>query len=87
MTDTPVLFSTEGAIARITLNRPERRNAGNLALAEALDGAIKRFEADDTLQVAVLHGAGPVFCAGLDLAAFAQGHVADVLFRDGGFAA
>lgn len=86
MTDTPVLFSTEGAIARITLNRPERRNAGNLALAEALDGAIKRFEADDTLQVAVLHGAGPVFCAGLNLKSFLGGEAEAILYGAGGFA-
>lgn len=85
MTDAAVLFSTEGAIARITLNRPERRNAVNLDLADALAGAIARFEADETLRVAILHGAGPVFCAGMDLAAFAEGQVSDVLFREGGF--
>jgi len=85
MTDAPVLFSTEGAIARITLNRPERRNAVNLGIAEALSEAIARFEGDDALRVAILHGAGPVFCAGMDLAAFADGQVSDVLFRDGGF--
>lgn len=85
MTESPLHFATDGAIALITLNRPERRNAVNLALAEALDAAINRFEADDALQVAILHGAGKVFCAGMDLAAFTEGQVSDVLFRDGGF--
>lgn len=85
MTDAPVLFSTEGAIARIMLNRPEQRNAVNLGLADALSEAIARFEGDDALRVAILHGAGRVFCSGMDLAAFADGQVSDVLFRDGGF--
>lgn len=86
MTDAPLIYTTDGAIARITLNRPARRNAVDLALAEALDAAIRRFEADPSAQVAVLHGAGPVFCAGMDLAAFAEGAVEQVLFRPGGFA-
>jgi len=85
MTDAPVLFSTEGAVARIMLNRPEQRNAVNLGLADALSEAIARFEGDDARRVAILHGAGRVFCSGMDLAAFADGQVSDVLFRDGGF--
>lgn len=71
-----VLFDTfpdDPAIARITLNRPDQRNAFNTAMADALRDALDRFEADPALRVAVLCGAGKVFCAGMDLAAFAAG--------------
>ena len=85
MTDHAVLFETDGAIATFTLNRPERRNAINADLSTALAEAIARFESDPSLRIAILHGAGKVFCAGMDLAAFGAGQVDEVLFRDGGF--
>ncbi|MDD8024449.1 MAG: enoyl-CoA hydratase-related protein [Paracoccaceae bacterium] len=86
MIDAAVLFETEGALARITLNRPARRNAIDAAAAAGLAAALARFEADPDLRVAVLCGAGPVFCAGMDLAAFGAGQVEEVLFGPGGFA-
>lgn len=57
----------EGAVLTLTLNRPEARNALNLALTEALIDAMHRFEADESLRVLIVTGADPAFCAGLDL--------------------
>lgn len=66
-------FETHGAVALIRLNRPEARNAIDMEMMAGLRAALARFEADDALQVAVLTGAGKVFCAGMDLGAFAAG--------------
>jgi len=68
-----VLFETHGPTALIRLNRPEVRNAVNLALTADLRAALARFEGDPALRVAVLTGAGRFFCAGMDLGAFAAG--------------
>jgi enoyl-CoA hydratase len=57
----------EDAVLTLTLNRPEARNALNLALTEALVEALRRFEADESLRVLIVTGADPAFCAGLDL--------------------
>jgi enoyl-CoA hydratase len=59
------------AVLTLTLNRPEARNALNLALTDALVETIERFEADDSLHVMIVTGADPAFCAGLDLNDFA----------------
>ena len=69
------LVQTEihGPVALIRLNRPEVRNAVNLALTAELRAALAWLEGDDTLRAAVLTGAGRFFCAGMDLAAFAAG--------------
>ncbi|MFO0157623.1 MAG: enoyl-CoA hydratase-related protein, partial [bacterium] len=70
---TLVTFDTHGATALICLNRPEVRNAVNLALTADLRTALARFDGDPALRVAVLTGAGRFFCAGMDLGAFAAG--------------
>jgi len=57
------------AIATIVIDRPEARNAVDGPAAQALAEAFREFERDDTLRVAVLWGAGGVFCAGADLKA------------------
>jgi enoyl-CoA hydratase len=57
----------EGTIARITLNRPDKRNAQNRGLLVELDDAFLAAEADDTVRVVVLAGAGQDFSAGHDL--------------------
>ena len=67
-----VLFEARGPVALITLQRPAQRNAVHRPMADALRSAFERFEADDSLRVAVLHGAGGHFCAGADLAAVAD---------------
>jgi methylglutaconyl-CoA hydratase len=64
-----VLSESAGSgISLLTLNRPEKRNALTLALLEALLSAITAVENNATQRVLILTGAGPVFCAGLDLA-------------------
>lgn len=62
-----VLVDVEGDVCTITLNRPAVRNAVDGPMAVELRRAFERFEADDTLAVAVLTGAGGTFCAGADL--------------------
>ncbi len=79
-----VLYATEGPLCRITLNRPERRNAVHRPMADALRQALARFEADAALCVAVLHGAGGHFCAGADLSAVADPALRNELDPDGG---
>ncbi len=71
MTDT-VLIQRRGVVTIVTLNRPDRRNAVDPATGVALRQAFEAFEADDDARVAVLTGAGGVFCAGADLKAVAQ---------------
>lgn len=60
-------------MAVVTIDRPERRNAVDAATAAALVDAFERFDRDPELAVAVLTGAGGVFCAGADLKALAEG--------------
>jgi len=76
-------FDVDGAICTITMNRPERRNAVDGPMADALRVAFTRFESDPTLRVAVLHGAGDVFCAGADLHAVGNPELRNELTPDG----
>jgi len=57
----------EGAVATLTLNRPEARNALSLGLIEALDTELARLQDDHAVRVVVLAANGPAFCAGHDL--------------------
>lgn len=57
----------------ITLNRPDARNAINLAVAEGIAVALDELDDSDDLSVGVLTGAGKGFCAGMDLKAFVSG--------------
>lgn len=62
-----LLVERTGGIARLTLNRPERLNALDLALGRALLEALDHFDEDPETRVVVLTGAGRAFCAGDDL--------------------
>src|SRR5688572_3545890 len=62
-----VLFSVDGPVATITLNRPDRRNTWNPALWNGLLEALDRLGRDRELRVGILTGAGSVFSAGADL--------------------
>ncbi len=73
MDQPPILFNRDGAVARITLNRPARRNAIGGGMGEALDVALASLAADRTVRVVVLSGSGGHFCAGLDLTEVAAG--------------
>ncbi len=64
-----VTFACTGAVATITLHRPECRNAVDGPTAAQLREAFEAFEADAELRVAVLTGGGGHFCAGADLTA------------------
>ncbi|MBL8776942.1 MAG: crotonase/enoyl-CoA hydratase family protein [Acidimicrobiales bacterium] len=66
-------YETDGAVALVTIDRPEVRNAVDGPTAAELADAFRRFEADDDLAVAVLTGAGGTFCAGADLKAISEG--------------
>ena len=68
----------EDKTATITLNRPEKRNALNTALRDEVRAALEELEADDAVSVAVITGAGPVFCAGFDTSEFATSSPAEV---------
>ncbi len=57
----------------VVLDRPERRNAVDRATADALTDAFRRLDADDSVAVGVLWGAGGTFCAGADLTEIAAG--------------
>jgi enoyl-CoA hydratase/carnithine racemase len=64
----PVLLeASEDGILRLTLNRPEQRNALSVGLMSALSEALERAAADKACRVVVIAGAGPAFCAGHDL--------------------
>lgn len=65
-------FDRAARIAIITLNRPSRRNALNLPLLQALATALREAIDDPSCRALILSGAGPVFCAGLDLAETAE---------------
>lgn len=84
MTTELVLFEHTGNTAIITINRPGRKNSFDRATAYAMEAAIDRFEADDDLRVAVLTGAGDVFCAGQDIIAAGVGEIGTTERRGGG---
>jgi len=68
-----VLVERDGAVAIVTINRPEARNAVDGETAASLAGAFRSFDDDDSLSVAILTGAGGTFCAGADLKAIGSG--------------
>lgn len=68
-----VLERSEGPVRIIGIDRPDRRNAVDRATADALAEAFRRFDADESVSVAVLYGEGGTFCAGADLKAISDG--------------
>ena len=68
-----VLTEVADGVGVLTLNRPQARNAVDLATTEALAAALDDLDARDDVAVLVLTGAGGTFCAGMDLKAFARG--------------
>jgi methylglutaconyl-CoA hydratase len=67
-----VLSAAAGPVITLTLNRPEKRNALNVPLLEQLCAALAAAQGDAAARILILRGAGPVFCAGLDLAEATQ---------------
>src|SRR5262249_13162564 len=84
-----ILTSVADGIATVTMNRPAQRNAMNRALLDGLTKSFDDFEARQDVRVVIVRGAGPAFCAGMDLkemearggAADPEATVVDVLQR------
>jgi enoyl-CoA hydratase len=81
-----VEYRTEGHVAVITINRPEARNAVNGDVAQGIEDAVDRLEADTDLWLGVITGVPPVFCAGADLKEINAGRGASLNTARGGFA-
>jgi enoyl-CoA hydratase/carnithine racemase len=82
-----VRYELADAVATITIDRPEQRNAIDAAVTRGLGAAMERLEADPVARVAILTGAGDrAFCAGMDLKAFASGEGPAIADGPGGFA-
>lgn len=62
-----MLYEVEGAVATLTLNRPDRLNAITDELIEDLEAQLDRAEADEAIRAVRLRGAGRAFCAGYDI--------------------
>ncbi|HVP71530.1 MAG TPA: enoyl-CoA hydratase-related protein, partial [Gemmatimonadaceae bacterium] len=81
-----VEFERRGAIALVTLNRPEARNAISPEVSQTMAGILDEVESDPALRTVVLTGEGEVFSAGADLKVVAQGRANDIARGKGGFA-
>lgn len=68
-----LLIERDPPLATITLNRPDKRNALSHALRVELSEALTELDSDDGVSVAILTGAGTVFCAGFDRSEFTPG--------------
>jgi methylglutaconyl-CoA hydratase len=65
----PLRVLREGAVARLVLDRPDKRNALNAELVAALKAALRGADADEGVRVVAIEGAGKDFCSGADLSA------------------
>ncbi len=82
VSEATVLYNVDGPVARLTLNRPERINALNMAIRDGLYETLSSFRDDPALRVAVIRGAGERgFCAGADLIEFGTAPSQDVARR------
>lgn len=69
MADPPILSGLDEGVLSLSLNRPEKRNAMNLELIEALTRALVEAAEDGDVRVILVRAEGPAFCAGADLEA------------------
>jgi enoyl-CoA hydratase len=81
-----VSYEQDGHVVTLTIKRPEARNAVNGDVAEQMEAALDRYEADEEAWVAILTGEGTVFCAGADLKEIAAGNARRLSTKKGGFA-
>jgi enoyl-CoA hydratase/carnithine racemase len=70
----------EADIARITIERPEKRNALSIRVRDQMSDALDAAAADDGISVVVIDSTGPVFCAGFDLAEFEDESIQEELW-------
>lgn len=78
-------FETRERVAIMTIRRPEARNTVNGEIAEAIEQAVDRIEADVEIRAAILAADGSVFCAGADLDAIVAGQADTLTTERGGF--
>ena len=74
-----VMVTTEAGVRWITLNRPDKRNALDRALISGLKSALREADADESVRVVAVRGAGRDFCSGADLAELREASRGDVL--------
>ncbi|MFM7141508.1 MAG: enoyl-CoA hydratase [Alphaproteobacteria bacterium] len=81
--DEPVLVRIDGPVARLSLNRPEQRNALSREMLDALQQALDRVDRAEGVRAVVLEGRGPAFSAGHDLREMSTAAPAEIedLFR------
>lgn len=72
-----ILYEPDGAVATITMNRPDMANAQDSRLIDEIDAALDLVDADDDIRVVILAGAGKHFSSGHDLKAIVSGEGAD----------
>src|SRR3546814_4301596 len=70
-----VTLQIESAVAIVTINRPDARNAVDRAVAEGLARASEQVENDRNVRVGIITGAGGHFCAGMDRKAVLRGEI------------
>lgn len=73
MTDTRITITVDAGVADVRLDRPDKLNALDPAMFEAITGALAELAGMKGLRVVVLSGEGRAFCAGLDMASMASG--------------
>jgi enoyl-CoA hydratase len=78
-------YETRGHVAVLKINRPDKKNAVNGDVAQGMEAAIDKLEADDDIWVGVLTAEGNVFCAGADLKAINEGRGGELNTARGGF--
>jgi enoyl-CoA hydratase len=81
----PVLVEQRDRILIVTINRLRAKNAIDAAVSHGLADAMDRLDEDPALSVGIITGAGGIFCAGMDLKAFARGENVAVEGRGLGF--
>jgi len=80
-----VLVERHGRTLTMTINRPEARNAANLAVSQGLADAVDVLDVDPNLSVGIVTGSGGHFCSGMDLKAFSDGEIPAIEGRGLGF--
>ena len=85
-TEARVAIEVDNHVAEVRLTRPDKHNALDAAMFEGIVAAIEQVATTPGVRAVVLHGDGPSFCSGLDIASFMTGPVStgDLLARDEG---
>ncbi len=78
---TNLIYRVEDRIARLTLNRPEKRNALSGTLRDEIVDALRTAERDDEVRVVLIDGAGPSFCSGYDITPDGSGRPTEYVSR------